>query len=209
MAKVTIIPEWAAAAAPEPVRIFGVQLRPLSLGRYRLLQRFGCGFVEAEETLVGVADLMLGILICSMRVDEFVEFASDPRSVKYLRRWGKRIRREIRADGGFSIYAKFGLFLHYLREGQRIPKYWEEGPQRESLGPCHWSQAVEVCLRSELGWTKEEVDETPLAKAITDYFQHAQRMGAVRLMTAEEEAQGEANARVMEALEAKLKEAKN
>src|ERR1039457_6510592 len=61
-------------AIPKPVRILGLQLLPLSLGRYRMLRRFECPFVAEGPAEASMADLLLGLLICSMRCQEFLEF---------------------------------------------------------------------------------------------------------------------------------------
>jgi len=211
------------AAIPEPFRIFGVQLLSLSLGRYRLLKRFGVAFVSEEETHAEVSDLLLGIFICSMRCQEFLGLLEDtgrkgiyhrgrealrglrpgkaalrPRSAlqREFQRWGKRIRKEIKADRHFSLFAKFGLFRFYLKEAATIPPYWEENSDGMASG-AHWSHSVEVTLRSELGWSREEIEEAPLSKAIADYFKWSESQGLIRLIAPGETEMAEANARAL------------
>src|SRR5438876_959627 len=81
------------AAIPEPFTILGLRLKPLSLGRYRLLKRFGCAFVAEEETGANIEDLIIGVLVCSMRCDEFIEWAHSKHFAKDIKRWGKRVSR--------------------------------------------------------------------------------------------------------------------
>jgi len=173
------------AAIPDPVRILGVPLLPLSLGRYRLLRRFGCAFVADGPAQATMEDLIIGILICSMPCADFLAFIESPKSKRALAKWGRRIAREIRADPHFNVFAKFGLFQAYLSEAEKIPPYWDEADPSPPAGG-HWSQAVEVCLRSELGYTRDEIEEAPLAKCISDYFAHAQAKGAIRLISTDE-----------------------
>jgi hypothetical protein len=191
---------YLRAAIPEPVRIFGVQLLPLSLGRYRLLNRFGCAFVAEVLVDAAMADLFLGILVCSMRCREFLEWIDTPASIRELKKWGKRIRKEIKADEHFNLFEKFALFKNYITEASQIPNYWEE---QQSSGPgsgAHWSVAAEVVLRGELGYSADEIEEGSLRKALQDYFKWAENQGSIRLMTDEEVAQGEANAKLFASL---------
>ena len=174
-------------AIPEPYRIFGLKLLPLSLGRYRLLARFDCAFVSETEAKASFEDLILGVLICSLPVAEFMELLDEEKLFRFeLKQWGRRIRQEIKADPHFNIFEKFGLFQKYIQEANHIPKFWNEH-EMQGQGSCHWSHAVEVALRSQVGYSEKEIDETPLSKALADYFQWAQGEGLVRIMTDEEE----------------------
>lgn len=179
-------------AIPEPYRIFGLQLLPLSLGRYRLLRRFDCAFVSETQAKAGMEDLILGVLICSMKVRDLLELLEDGQRFKSeLKRWGHRIREEIRGDPYFNLFAKFGLFQKYIQDANHIPKFWNEH-EMQTQSAAHWSHAVEVSLRSQVGYTSEEIDESPMSKALADYFQWAQAEGLIRIMTEEEEALNEA-----------------
>lgn len=174
-------------AIPDPYRIFGLRLLPLSLGRYRILSRFGCAFVAEGEAKASFDDLILGILVCSMTVAEFLALLEDKeRFAAELKRWGQHIRKEIKADPHFNLFEKFGLFRKYIQDANQVPKFWNEH-ELEADSTAHWSHAVEIALRSQVGYTAEEIDETPLAKALADYFQWAQGEGLIRIMTDEEE----------------------
>lgn len=196
--------DYFRAAVPEPVRIFGIQLLPLSITRYRLLHRFGCKFVADDEHDATIAtmettmeDLVVGILVCSMPVKELLAFLDSDQFETELARWGERIRKEIATDKYFSLHSKFGLFKFYIEESSRIPKYWEE-TETSGGGGSHWSQNLEVTLRSDLGYTSEEIDEGPLSKAILDYFKHAENQGLIRLIAEGEESEGLANTALLE-----------
>lgn len=174
-------------AIPEPYRIFGLRLLPLSLGRYRILNRFDCSFVSEGESKATFEDLILGVLVCSMTVADFMELLDDrDKFAAELKRWGQHIRKEIRADPHFNLFAKFGLFRKYIQDANQVPKFWNEH-EMQSESTAHWSHAVEIALRSQVGYTSEEIDEAPLAKALADYFQWAQGEGLIRIMTDEEE----------------------
>lgn len=184
---------------------------PLSLGHYRLLKRFDVAFVADGPAAPGRGDLILGLLICSMGVDEFIALAQSAEFSKVLHKWGKRACPCLwlawipffgplwRRWFGFDFLEKVGLFQAYLRQAQEVPAFWVEGDS-QSESPGHWSQAAEIVLRAELGWTREEINTEPLSKALDDYIRFMERNGAVQLVSDEELAMGEANARVMEAM---------
>jgi len=177
--------DYFSAAVPEPYRILGLRLLPLSLGRYRLMRRFGVAFVLDGEEKAGIQDLLLGVLICSMRCDEFLPFLKTKDFTRKLRRWGRRFKH------GFNYVEKILLFKRYVEVHSEVPRFWEAEDGCGESG-AHWSQGIEVILRGELGWTREEINEEPLSKAIADYFKWCENKGIVELMDADQLAQVEA-----------------
>lgn len=196
------------AAIPEPFTILGLRLKPLSLGRYRLLKRFDCGFVADGEVVAKIQDLILGVLICSMACAEFLVFIQSTNFRREMRRWGRRVSplsligilpwigKWWRKRHGFNIIEKMKLFQSYIREHTKAPTYTVEGSEGSPSG-AHWSQNVEVTLRSELGWSKEEIDEEPISKAISDYFKWLENQGRIRIISEDELRIGEENALAM------------
>ncbi len=199
---------YFTAAIPEPFRILGLSLKPLSLGRYRLLKRFDVAFVADGPANAESKDVILGVLICSQRVNDFLEWLDlhPKKRMKDLARWGRKVCPRARfcklpIVGRFflreipSLIEKVQMFQAYIRESSQVPQYWNLSGDEGGSG-AHWSHTVEVALRSEVGWSKYEIDEEPLSKALADYFKFAESQGAIRLMTPEEVEQGEANARI-------------
>lgn len=169
--------DYFAATMPEPWTILGLRLRAFSLGHYKLLRRFGCGFVSDDPTVPTREDLILGVLCCSMTPAGFLEFIDSPGYLQEVQEWGTKI-------GLFDLNEKAQMFKDYIEANSVMPLYWEE-KQGGSSG-AHWAQSVEVCLRSKLGWTQAEIDSEPLSKCFADYFKFAENEGAVKLMTSEE-----------------------
>jgi hypothetical protein len=166
------------AAIPEPFRILGLTLKLLSLGRYRLLKRFGCAFVADGSEEPTLSDLVIGVLICSMTCQEFKDFIAEPNCLNEIKAWGEKL-------GEFDCREKFKLFAEYVVLGSKIPDYWDEESDGK-VSAANWSQCVEAVLRGQLGWSGQEIDEEPLTKALSDYFKWAESQGLVTLMTAED-----------------------
>ncbi len=89
------------------------------------------------------------------------------------------------------------MFRAYIALHSKVPQVWNltEG---DDSGGGHWSHGVEVTLRGKLNWTREEINEEPLSKALVDYFKYAETQGSVRFVSDEEIELGERNARAME-----------
>lgn len=200
------------AAVPEPYQILGLRLLPLSLGRYRLMSYFEVGFVEEGDAKFSMEDFILGLLICSMRVDEFLSWFGSKKFHSDVRKWSRKvcplsirsklpfgIGKRFRLKHSFLIHEKVGLFKRYLDQGSKMPEFWDESSGEGSSGG-HWSHSVEVVLRSEVGWTEEEINERPLTKALADWLKHLENHGQVRLMTPGEIEAGQANAKIYEAM---------
>lgn len=211
-------PSEFIAAIPEPVQILGLKLRPFSLGHYRLLRRLGCKFVADESTTADIGDLLLGVAVCSMRVEEFLPAFESGEYFKFVRAWSRRINanpppwlrgkygrilsstklgKRWRKNHSFNFVEKMQLFKNYISDAQKLPTYITAEPSTHAT-TAHWSTSVEITLRSELGWTLEEINEAPLAKALSDCFRHMEQQGLVRIFTDEELEEGKQNAAVFE-----------
>ena len=188
---------------PAQFTVLGVKLLPLSLGRYRLMKYAELAFVSESETNATVEDLFTGIVICGMTVKGFQDLITTGKLEKALSKWTKKLRKQIRKEAGFNILQKISLFARYIQEGQKLPWVAME-IQSDNATPTntHWSTNVEIILRGQIGWSRQEIDEEPLTKALADYFKHMENEGCVRLMPhnlyGQMMEEGIANAKVLE-----------
>jgi hypothetical protein len=198
-----------AATKPEPYQVLGLELKPFALGHYFTLKRFNCAFVSDEAEQLTREDLILACLVCSMPAGHFDEWANSGKltflekaSVWFRLICGKASKAEFAAAcacdrwevevvrwgnsiGAFDLEAKAKMFLAYLSESGRFPKYWVE---REDTSPSgsHWAHSVLISLTGKLGFTEERAMTMPLREALLHFFKQAEMDGAVRLMTQEE-----------------------
>lgn len=185
-----------SAAIPKPQVILGLRLKPLSLGRYRLLKRFKSPFVEEDEVAMPlnklVHEFLFALVICGLSCEEFrcLYETEGNRKMPWSNslknecaRLGKQIRRCARKEKAFNIFAKIEAFKRFLAEATTMP--WHALPRQGAaqVSVSHWSHAIEMVLRSRLGWTAEEVDEEPLSKAFVDFYKLMESDGAVTLLT--------------------------
>jgi len=177
------------SAIPEPFRILGLELKPLSLGRYRLLKRHDCAFVADGPRNASTLDLIIGVLICSMRVDEFQEFMRSPEFGEQTKSWW---HQALASSVDFNILEKIALFQRYIKTHSAFPDYWDESESSQCSG-AHWAFSLAVTLKSELKWTEEEINEEPLCKALFEYFKWAESQGSIQLMTQSDIEEGKKN----------------
>jgi hypothetical protein len=202
------------AALPEPHAILGLRLLPLSLGRYRLLKRFGCPFVDDDLKEIGLSELtselFFALLVCGFPVAEFKALLDSPKQLaKEAKRFGKAAGRIIKRDRYFNILEHVAAFQRYLNEGSAAPWVVLSVQDGSDVSMAHWSSSIEVTLRAKVGWTQAEVDEEPLTKALADFFQFAEGEGMVRLydpkvfqdMQVEARANGEAMEKILQELD--------
>ncbi len=198
------------AAFPEPQTILGLRLLPLSLGRYKLLKRFECPFVDDEKKEISIEEmnkeLFFSLVICGLECKEFERLMNDGGLRKELKRWGRKVRKIV-SRKGFSILEHFTTFRKYLEAGSSAPWVVLSVQNDSDQSMTHWSTAIESTLRSKIGWTEKEVSERPLADALVHYFKYLESEGAVKLYDpqAYQDMQGEARANG-EALEKMMKE---
>jgi hypothetical protein len=220
--------DYFAQVLPQPPVVCGLALKPLSIGRYRRMRRQDVAFVADEEKIGTAGDLLKGVLICSMTCAEYDEFVSSPSCGKEVVRWAQRVgllpprylkwpiiggwisrivgekityQRSLR-DAAYVI-EQIALFKKYVHDSQLIPNYTQKSnnPSKHSL---HWSNSIELHLRSEQGWTSAEIEESPLSKALTDYFGYAESHGMISILSDEDIRTAEANGRALEAIVAAL-----
>lgn len=185
---------YAKNCIPTKWTILGLTLKSLSLGHYILMRRLGCRYASDENTEVDIGDLILGVLICSMSYEEFLEFMDDKNFTKEIAKWGKHCKKKIKKDKNFNLFEKFVMFRKYLNEGIETPLYWEgENAQGKSSG-CHWALNLHNVLVGELGFTNTETLNMPLTLAFSHFFRYLESNGVIELMKDDEEnlvAQGE------------------
>lgn len=183
---------YAAAAIPEPYRILGLRLRPFSLGHYLHLQRFGCAFIDPAAK-PNRNDLTFGVLICSMRFAEFLDFVEQKDFLRQIKKWGRRI-------GWFDFSEKARLFASYLQASLKEPDYIEINPGNDG---GDWVQNLQTTLITRCGYSAQTVLDEPLSKCLADYYKLAESEGLVRLLTEEDLAAAEANATALAEWEAR------
>jgi hypothetical protein len=188
---------------PEPFQILGLKLLPLSIGRYRRMARHGVGFVSETKATADGADLLLGVLICSMKCREWDEIAASGDIAKIISDWMRQIKaappwylrgkygkilsalwlgRHWRKHHSFDFLQKVTLFQRYIEDAQKIPKFLRKN-EGGGMSACHWTQNIEVTLMGELNWRHEDIEERPMSKALSDYFKHLENQGLITILT--------------------------
>ena len=155
------------AAYPEPWQVLGVPLKPFSLGHYIKLHRLDCAFVSDETKPATLADLLLGVAVCSMEShpdaskDPFWTWLNRAEPEGWLASAWYRISRKIaalfkrqlltpaeldmirfgRKCGPVNLNEKASLFLDYINAHSKVPAYWESDNSTGNKSGAHWSHS--------------------------------------------------------------------
>jgi len=173
--------DFYQAAVPEPVTLLGQQLHPLSIGHWILLERFECSYIAGGSATI--PDLMLGVLICCNKYDEFISLARNESIMELTKKWTKRI-------GNFDFAEKSKNFSDYIDDSiKNIPKYWVEekksGASRKSGAP--YIQTLRAFLLSKTSLTETEIMNRPFALSVWDMITVLEQEGTLRIHTKEDE----------------------
>jgi hypothetical protein len=164
------------AAIPEPWQMLGLRLKPFCLGHYLHLARFKVAFVSSgPENLTPQAtltDVVMTSLVCSMTFEEFGEFIQDRNWRKEVEAWGALVGID------FDLAEKAALLNEYIAEASRQPAVVFE-PDGNVSG-AHWSQVLKVALLN-IGYSKTEAMNLPLAEAFADFYRVAEQNGVVTI----------------------------
>lgn len=165
--------EFLENILPAPFTVLGKRLKPFSIGRAILLQRFDCYPVTDFEKLI------TAVVICSRPCKEVLDALADPWLSVKLRLWSFRL-------GKFDPMAKIVFFNQYLRAYSSCPDTFSvDSFEEDSIPGAPFLQHMRVVLRSEIGWTQEEIDEAPLSQAYWDYFTYWELKDRVRIVDME------------------------
>lgn len=196
---------------PETPTICGLAMKPLSIGRYRRMKRQKVRFVSDETIQISevelIGDLLKAVLICSMTCEDYDIFIAQPDADKSIKRWaqqqgflperyydwgilgrwfvkyivGAEVTQMRNERAAARLLGEVSKFRQYINEGSVVPAHWDETSDGKSSA-AHWSHSIESVLREKQNWSKAEIDEEPLTKALWDYFKTMETAGMVRIM---------------------------
>lgn len=211
----------------EPYTILRLDLRPLSIGRYRRLAFHRVAFVAQGEAKATLGDLLLGVIICSRTCEEFDELANKPHLLeKLIQKWFRKVsplswlacpsrlpkigkywyrfirdtkhEKMWRKKRCFDFIESSRIFHRYIRESQEMPRIYSKASS-DKTSHAHWVDSVELVLRKELNWTSKEINEAPLSKALADWVSWAESQGLIEIYTEEDVTRAEHNTGIFKA----------
>lgn len=200
---------YASACIPDTYTVLGLRLKPLSLGHYLLMRRYGCAYSSDVETDIGFSDLVTAVLICSMTFEECVDFFALPKVPFFsmenlktfgqawylsnklggagyeIRMWGNTFAKQIRRRKGFNILNEAKTFQKYIMEGSQMPFYYDGDNKTDKPSGAHWSVALHSFLLTK--YSESEALNIPLRQAFIQYCKWAEEQGAIELFQDYEE----------------------
>ena len=150
--------EFLAALAPEPFRVFGRELRPLSFGHVVLLNRLGIDPVTTTE------DLFAAVQICRRSYAEGLAYVRE-----LMTAIGQaRLESEVEQCQNLNMPAAFQAWGDYIQENSQCPTYCQgDGPKSERGAPM-LAQIREV-LMGQCNYSPAYVLDAPYGQCLWDY----------------------------------------
>jgi hypothetical protein len=162
---------FSRAAIPEPYRILGKKILPFKLGHEILFQRFDIAYSVENPSEPGFSDLVMGVLICSSKPEQFIESMKSRLFPLKMWLWGK-------ICGRFDMFEKFRLFTDYMNEGRDIPQLWPNG-EGEKIQKTSMAETLYSSLRVKNGLSHDEAMNTELWPLIRALVADAELNGKV------------------------------
>lgn len=176
-----------------------------------MMARFNCAWTADESRTATAGDLLIGLIICSMRCDQFELLAAQSDFRKQIQIYGElngffkpswrtllkhplfflcnlaRLFNPSLYDAldAREIVQAMRAFQEYIEDETVVPDYWDE-TENNRVTAMHWSQSMGLVLCGQLNWTDEMINEKSLGRALWDYFGHMESQGLITLMTKEE-----------------------
>ena len=195
--------DFFKAAIPEPVTLLGQKLEPFSVGHWILCERFDCSYITGGQATI--PDLMMGVLICCHKYDEFLHIAREGCIYELSKKWTKQI-------GNFSFPEKSKAFSDYVDDSiKNCPKYWVEDKGTSSGKPsgAPYIQTIKSFLISKTNLTEQEVLNRPFAQAVWDMTTCLEIDGTLKINSKEDDEAAEEAKRFETYFEGLTEEEKN
>ncbi len=166
------------AAAPQPPRCLGLQLRPYSLGHDIILHALDNAFTQGRRD---INDLLIGVFICSQSYRDWERASKSIWLPVFLKVWGWFIRKR-----DFRVESE--IFEQYLLAGNDCPDVNQNvsAEQRELAMP--WQERLKVMLMVKLHLTEQEALDRPLALSNMDWCCLGELDGTINLFNNRDEA---------------------
>lgn len=111
----------------------------------------------------------------------------EPKILKKLGKTvSKNIRKSMRKEKGWNIYAKMALFKQYIRFFTAMPIFQEETKSDRVPSGIDWKQNLFTIAKNEWGYTDSQILNMPLRRLFFEWCSFGEKGGAIRVQNAEE-----------------------
>lgn len=163
--------DYIESIVPQPFRILGKRLKPLSVGHLILLEYIESPFISGSPVSTG--DLVNAIFICSRSFEETMEAWQDKGTSHKITEWGKRV-------GPFDLEEKCKLFQEYVGYYHRWPESDSKHEGNGKLGSPEYAVILDV-LQSDLNYSESDAINMPYNKAAWKCSAHLERLGIIEI----------------------------
>jgi hypothetical protein len=168
---------FSQAAAPEPFRVLGRNLKPYTIGHQLLLERFESGYAVGSTVTPTWDDFLFSVWICSQSYAEVLRALNARFTFVRVALWSRRC-------GKFDVPEAQEFFRRYMHANTSEPLYFkEDGPHNCSEIAMPWGLFLKQYTQERLHLRESEVVDYPYIDANLLYLRHLAERGALKLAT--------------------------
>ena len=150
--------DFLAALAPEPFRVLGRSLRPLSYGHVVLLNRLGLDPVQS------VQDLFAATRICERTYRDGLAYVSELMTAA----GGVKLEEGIENAGGIDLRQAFQAWAAYMESGSSHPEYCKVKGSSSDRGAPFLAQ-LRGMLLGQCNYSPDYLMDAPYGQCLWDY----------------------------------------
>jgi hypothetical protein len=178
--------EYLTAAIPEAVQVFGILLRPFSLGHHLILSRFESPIVCGGEA--GIDDVLFAVWVCGHTYEDAIERLATGYVAHEIKRWRRIMRRRqwygLRPLAFSQFIEKTKLLREHVESACKIPNLFSSEGGKGVGSPT--MQVLRVTLQRELHLSDTEILNRPLSQCWWDLATLAELRGKGKVIDRDE-----------------------
>lgn len=141
---------YLEAALPTPAYVYGVRLKPFSIGHFLILSRINSKLFSGDVLKTDEPELKTAVLICAQDWDNAREFIWSKELQDQGVEWARKIEGK-----KFDFLEEFLKFDKYVSSALEHPRIWGSDSEGESIG-CDWTESIIVSLVALLGYSESD-----------------------------------------------------
>jgi len=160
--------DYLTAAIPDAIRVFGILLRPFSIGHHLILSRFKSPIIDGGAAEPD--DVLFAVWVCGHTYEDAIEKLATGEVEREMKRWQRAMNRWQWFGLNpmlFSEYvAKVKLLRDHVEAACRIPNLFTDGKDSDIGSPT--IQVLRVTLQRDLHLSDTEILNRPLSQCWWD-----------------------------------------
>ena len=164
------------AAAPEPFRVLGRNLKPFTIGHQLLLERFESGYAVGSTVSPSWDDFIFSVWTCSQSYADVLKALASRVTLVRVYLWSKRC-------GKFDVREAQQFFNQYLEANTSEPMYFYDDTKAGDALGIPWGLYLKQMVQEKLHLNEAEAVNYPYRQASLLYLRQLAERGMIKFGT--------------------------